>query len=122
MTPTPGRVVTYHLPTDGESTIPCLCSSATLSAKIAHVNDDGTVNLAILDSTGTWHGRLSVPFIQGHAERPEAGNYACWPPHVKHEEPKPAEAEQAESGNGENTEAAKAEGVDVPAGKKPKKH
>jgi len=109
---TKGRIVDYVLPTDSESTIPCACESGCLSAQVAFVNDDGSVNLSVLSTDGTWHGRSGVKFVDQGEPKPESGNYATWP-HIHHEEkPMPTEA------NKEEVPPLDDKGEDKPATKK----
>jgi hypothetical protein len=109
---TKNRIVEYVLPTGEESTIECTCPSRTLSAMVAFVHEDGTVNLSVLDTNGTWHGRSGVKFVDEGEEAPEGGNYARWPNVRREEKPKPAEA------NKEEVPPLDDKGEDKPATKK----
>lgn len=49
-----------------------------LSAIIASVWNDNSINLAVFDSNGNSMGRTSVTFVQDHDVRPK-GHFAEWP-------------------------------------------
>ena len=51
---------------------------ALQSATVAGVNEDGTLNLCILDNFGNTYARQRIPLIQGGDEAPEY-EYATWP-------------------------------------------
>jgi hypothetical protein len=84
ITPTVGRIVHYH-PRPGEieaGTIPDPMGQPC-AAQIARVNDDGTVNLGVLDARGNAYARRDVPLIQEGESPPELGDYCEWMPYQK---------------------------------------
>lgn len=88
--PTVGRVLWFHAGGDHDT---------TRAAIVAAVNDDGTVNLATFESTGSVHPQISVPLIQDGAERPGPGAGWCeWMPYQIGQAAKAEEsAKQADS-------------------------
>ena len=66
-------------------------NSPQQAATIANVNEDGTVNLGILDGNGKPMAGppTSIPLIQPGEEVPESGYFCRWPDHT---------IEQAEEG------------------------
>lgn len=79
--PTVGRVLFYKPKTEDRfqnCDQPC-------SATVAHVNDDGTLNLCVLDGNGSPHARQNVPFLRQESDDPllaEDGGFCAWPPRV----------------------------------------
>jgi hypothetical protein len=49
-----------------------------LAAIVAHVFNDGLVNLAVFDSNGMSHSRTSVPLVQEGEAKPEHGYFCEW--------------------------------------------
>jgi len=83
--PTVGRRVWYYPATNEKrmSMLPFhLHGDGPLDAGIAHVNDDGTVNLSVFDSIGNHHSRQKVRFIDNdETGMPTDGDaYAAWMP------------------------------------------
>lgn len=74
--PTIGRIVWY---TPLESTN--VLSDQPFAAQIVHVNDDGTINLAVFNHEGHPHARLNVRLYQEDDAVPDAGGYASWMPY-----------------------------------------
>lgn len=75
--PTIGRIVWYW---------PSLVDGATrdpqpLAAIVAHVNQDGTVNLGIFDRSGDHYKRTHVPLIQEGDAEPERDGFCQWMPY-----------------------------------------
>jgi hypothetical protein len=77
--PTVGRVVWYYPEGADRGPHP---GEQPLSAQIAHVNEDGTVNLGVLDSLGVHFSKQNVVLIQDGDERPD-GCFAEWMPYQK---------------------------------------
>lgn len=50
-------------------------SGAPLTAFVTHENEDGTVNLAVFDHTGTVQPRANVPMSSSTSDQPETGAY-----------------------------------------------
>ena len=75
--PTVGRVVwfTPSRPT-GDYGFTHIDSRNPLAAIVAHVFNDGLVNLSVFDSNGTPFSRTSVPLVQADEDKPEHG-YFC---------------------------------------------
>jgi len=48
----------------------------TLTGTVAHVTDDGRLNLSVLDVTGASHAMQYVPLIQKGEAPPDHGYYA----------------------------------------------
>lgn len=87
---TRNRIVDFHLPTAEEGTIQC--AEGVAAAMVVWANGEGDlVNLTVFDELGGTHGRIGVPFIAGHRQRPEGGGFACFPPHTSHEPEKKPE-------------------------------
>ncbi len=78
--PTIGRVVWYW-PDINDRVAKTV--EQPLSAQIAAINDDGTLNLGILDAAGNPYSKQRVPLIQPEDERPEVGGFAEWMPYQK---------------------------------------
>lgn len=74
--PTVGRIVWYHPETPTPNGDP-------LAAKIAAVNTDGTINLAVVDQNGLPFGAQNVFLRQDGEANPYAstGNWAQWMPY-----------------------------------------
>ena len=71
--PTVGRVVLYRAVAGN----PAFPADADHAALVAKVNDDGTLNLGVLDTHGTHHAMRNVPLVQD-GETVPAGHYAKW--------------------------------------------
>lgn len=69
--PTVGRVVWFH---------PDPASQVVLSAQIAHVNEDGTLNIGYLNKYGAHASATDVPLCQAGDEAPN-GPYCEWMPY-----------------------------------------
>jgi hypothetical protein len=70
--PTVGRVVHYFRDRDSEEQV----------ALIAHVNQDGTVNLAVFDHNGSPEPRSAcIPLVQEGEALPLQGHYCRWMPY-----------------------------------------
>jgi len=80
--PSIGRVVWYQQAPEDVVEGKMALSDQKLSAMIAYVWEDGTVNLAINDANGVQHGKTSVPLFQGEAEDCPFGS-CCWMPYQK---------------------------------------
>ena len=80
--PTVGRVVLFtpsRLTGDGR--FAHIDGRKPLAAIVAHVFNDGLVNLAVLDSNGTPFSRTSVPLVQEGEPKPEHGYFCEWMPY-----------------------------------------
>lgn len=64
-----------------------------LTAHVAAVNYDGTLNLAVLGADGVWHARSNVPVVQAGDEKPTDRSYVEWMPFQVGQAQKTAEAE-----------------------------
>jgi hypothetical protein len=72
--PTVGRIVLFtpsRLTGDGR--FAHIDGGKPLAAIVAHVFNDGLVNLAVFDSNGQPHSRTSVPLVQEGEPKPEHG-------------------------------------------------
>lgn len=68
------------------------------SATVAHINEDGTLNLSVLAGDGNHHPWLNVPFIpEVDAGSTPTPPFCCWPPRVPYGRP---------SGHGQLAEAS----------------
>jgi hypothetical protein len=91
--PTVGRVVLFtpsRLTGDGRFAY--IDGRKPLAAIVAHVFNDGLVNLAVFDSNGMSHSRTSVPLVQEGEAKPEHGYFCSWMPYqvgqaAKHAKP-----------------------------------
>lgn len=70
--PTVGRVVWFNLYGEGQQ--------QPLAATIAHVNDDGTVNIGFFDQHGVHKNATRVPLIQ-EGDTPPAKCFCVWMPY-----------------------------------------
>lgn len=77
--PTVGRMIWYH----PDDTYPGVrpADGQPLSATIAAVNEDGTLNLGTFDAIGGAIDRQNVPLIQDVEDIPTVGQYAEWMPY-----------------------------------------
>lgn len=73
--PTVGRVVWYRVVGDEEQ--------QPQAATVAHVNENGTVNLSVADHEGNVRAKRDVPLIQDGESAPESGDYCEWMPYQK---------------------------------------
>lgn len=55
---------------------PSFAYAQVCAAVVAGTNEDGTLNLSVLDRTGVWHPKTDVLFVQDDEPKPENGNYA----------------------------------------------
>lgn len=80
--PTIGRVVWFH-PATGSSARchPDDEGVVTHAATVAHVNDDGTLNLSAVDSAGQQYAVSNVPLLQGDDVCSEGDAWAEWMPY-----------------------------------------
>jgi len=67
-------------------------SRKPLAAIVAHVFNDGLVNLSVFDSNGTPFSRTSVALVQAGEAKPEHGYFCEWIPYqvgqaAKHAKP-----------------------------------
>lgn len=92
--PTIGRVVWYRPANDGHAAGPHPGEQA-LAAIVAHVNDDGTLNLGVFNVAGVPFSAMNVPLVQDGDELPD-GAYAEWMPYQR-AQAKKAEAEEKAS-------------------------
>lgn len=76
ITPTLGRIV-WYTPDTAEGIAPD--GDGRCAAIVVRVWGDGTVNLAVFDSTGRHHPRSNVQLVQPGEERP-AGHFCEWMP------------------------------------------
>lgn len=89
ITPTVGRIVLFK-PARGDSICfetptqadPLWGDVETLAGMVAHVNKDGSINIAVADVFGNSHARQNVPLIQDDAY-PDDGPFAFWMPYQK---------------------------------------
>lgn len=65
-----------------------------LAAQVAHVNEDGTVNLGVLTATGNWTEARRVLLVQGDEPVPVYLNYATWMPYQIGQAAKTEQAEK----------------------------
>jgi hypothetical protein len=56
-------------------------SRKPLASIVAHVFNDGLVNLSVFDSNGTPFSRTSVPLVQAGEAKPEHGYFCSWMPY-----------------------------------------
>lgn len=73
ITPTKGRII-YLRPYGSKD-------ETLYPGMIAHVNTDGTINVAAADTWGSQYIALNVPLLQGEEERPQYEPYAEWMPY-----------------------------------------
>ena len=80
--PTVGRVV-WFTPSrlTGDYGFTHIDSRKPLDAIVAHVFNDGLVNLSVFDSNGTPFSRTSVPLVQEGEAKPEQGYFCSWMPY-----------------------------------------
>lgn len=92
ITPTVGRVVWFHPNVDlndPEATRsflshhPSFALAETCEGRIAAVNEDGTVNLAVLDRTGVSHPMQDVLLVQEDQDTQEGTPFCEWMPYQK---------------------------------------
>jgi hypothetical protein len=82
ITPTVGRLLHYH-PNQADA-YGHARRGQPLAAVVAHVNDDGSINISALSAEGSWFGRLRVPIVQeGEDVSPLAiaYGYCTWMPY-----------------------------------------
>lgn len=94
--PTNGRIVLYH-PSQFDTNVMTVHDSRPLAAIVAHVFNDGLVNLCVFDSNGHPYGRTSVPLHQGDGPC-SSSPYCEWMPYQKGQAAK-AEALEAQLAN-----------------------
>jgi hypothetical protein len=80
--PTVGRVVLFTPSClTGDGRFAHTGGRKPLAAIVAHVFNDGLVNLAVFDSNGMSHSRTSVPLVQEGEDKPEHGYFCSWMPY-----------------------------------------
>lgn len=72
ITPTVGRMVHVYNH--------CNTSDQPRSGQIAHVNEDGSVNLIIADELGNVYSAQNIRLVQPGEDRPEHEAHASWMP------------------------------------------
>lgn len=78
----------------------------TLAGQIAGINEDGTINLSVLNSDGSQFAVQNVRLVQSYEEAPDPGEemYACWMPYQVGQAQK---TEQLQAELGERVEEAR---------------
>lgn len=91
--PTVGCVVWYRPASDEDGPHGQHKGDQPLAAHVAAVNDDGTINLMVIEQSGTPFGRTAVPLVQEGDNIPP-GAYAEWMPYQKGQAAKTEELER----------------------------
>lgn len=73
--PTVGRVVLYR---PSGSFLGMIMSAQPMKADVVHVNDDGTVNLFVVDHHGQNYSMMNIRLVQPDEPKPEGGNFCHW--------------------------------------------
>lgn len=81
ITPTIGRVVWFHPPTNAAET--GFAGQEICAAIVARVWSDRMVNLTVFDANGVPHSRTSVTLVQDGDTTPSLGYYCEWMPYQK---------------------------------------
>jgi hypothetical protein len=80
--PTVGRIVWFRPATSDAESERTQLSDQPYAATVAHVNDDGTVNLTVHGHDGRTFARTNVPLWDGEGARPEFDKtFAEWMPY-----------------------------------------
>lgn len=95
--PTIGRVVWFWPSHGGQHT---RHSEQPLKADVVHVNENGTVNLFVVDHTGISHREHNIELVQDGDTAPGNDHYCTWMPYQvgqakKHAEEEPRDKEDA---------------------------
>lgn len=85
--PTVGRVVLF-VAAAGDTLFRQAFSGEALAAQIAHVHEDGSINVSVLDRDGNAHARQRVHLVQpDDTFKPEDQSYCEWMPYQKGQAP-----------------------------------